>query len=124
MNVVDSSGWLEYFAGGPNSEHLLAPLKDTDSLIVPVVSIYEVFKVALRERGENDALQAMMAMQRGEVVDVTPPIAVAAAKLSLKHRLPMADSVILATAQAHDAVVWTQDKDFRKVPRVKYFPKK
>jgi predicted nucleic acid-binding protein len=124
MNVVDSSGWLEYFADGPNARRFGPPLKDADSLIVSVVSIYEVFKVALRERGENDALQAMMAMQRGKVVDVTPTLAIAASRLSLKYHLAMADSLILATAQAYDAVVWTQDREFRKVPGVEFFPKR
>lgn len=92
MNIVDSSGWLEYFANGPNAQRFLLPLRQTESLIVPVVSIYEVFKVVLRERGENHALQAATAMQKATVADLTPALAMMAAKLSLEHSLPMADS--------------------------------
>ena len=124
MNVVDSSGWLEYFTDGPNAREFLAPLRDSAALIVPVVTIYEVFKVVLRERGENDALLAAAAMQKGTVVDVTVKLALAASKLSLAHQLPMADSLILATAQAHGATVWTLDADFRSLPGVRYFPRK
>jgi predicted nucleic acid-binding protein len=124
VNVVDSSGWLEYFTDGPNAREFLAPLRDSAALIVPVVTIYEVFKVVLRERGENDALLAAAAMQKGTVVDVTVKLALAASKLSLAHQLPMADSLILATAQAHGATVWTLDADFRSLPGVRYFPRK
>jgi predicted nucleic acid-binding protein len=124
MNIVDSSGWLEYFAEGPNAGRFMPPLKETGSLVVPVVTIYEVFKVVLRERGENEALQAAAAMQKGTVVDVTPELAIAASKLSVRHRLPMADSMILATAQAYDATIWTQDVDFKDMPKVKYFSRK
>lgn len=124
MNIVDSSAWLEYFADGPNAKHFSAPLKDAASLIVPVVSIYEVFKVVLRESGENDALQAAAAMQKGTVIDLTAKLAIAASKLSLEHGLPMADSIILATAQAFDATIWTQDSDFKDISGVKYFRKK
>jgi toxin FitB len=124
MNIVDSSGWLSYFADEPNAKHFLTPLGDADSLVVPTVTIYEVFKVVLRESNENDALQAAVAMQRGTVVDLTAPLAIAASKLSLEYNLPMADSIILATAKEFNAVLWTQDSDFKKVSGVKYFPKK
>lgn len=121
MNVVDSSGWLEYFANGPNASRFAAPLKDTPSLVVPVVSIYEVFKVVLRERGENDALQAVSAMQKATVVALDSNLAFSAARLSLKHALPMADSIILATARDYEATLWTQDADFKDLDGVKYF---
>ena len=124
MNIVDSSGWLEYFAGGPNAKRFGAPLKDSASLVVPVITIYEVFKIVLRQRGENEALQAVAAMQKGAVCDLTVNIAISAAQISLQHKLPMADSIILATAQQHDATIWTQDVDFKGLPKVKYFPKK
>ena len=123
MNIVDSSGWLAYFADESNAKHFLAPLTDPGSLVVPAVTIHEVFKVILRESGENDALQAVMAMQKGTVVDLTASLAIAAAKLSLEHDLPMADSIILATAQEHGAVIWTQDSEFDGMSDVKYFPK-
>ena len=124
MNIVDSSGWLAYFADEPNAKHFLTPLNDSTSLVVPTVTIYEVFKVIFREASENDALQAVVAMQKGTVVDLKAPLAIAASKLSLEHNLPMADSIILATAQEFNAIIWTQDSDFKNIGNVKYFPKK
>jgi predicted nucleic acid-binding protein len=123
MNIVDSSGWLAYFADEPNAEHFLAPLSDSALLVVPTVTIYEVFKVILRESSENEALQAAVAMQKGTVVDLNAPLAIAASKLSLEHNLPMADSIILATAQECKAILWTQDADFKNMSNVQYFPK-
>ncbi len=124
MNIVDSSGWLAYFADEPNAKHFLPPLKDTASLVVPSITIYEVFKVVLRETSENEALQTAAAMQKGNVIDLTAALAAAASRLSLDKGLPMADSIILATAKAFDAVIWTQDSDFANIAGVKYFPKK
>jgi predicted nucleic acid-binding protein len=124
MNLVDSSGWLAYFADEPNAKYFLAPLKDIASLVVPTVTLYEVFKVALRESGENQALQAAAAMRKGKVVDLTSSLAIAASKLSLAHKLPMAGSIILATAREFNATIWTQDSDFKDMDNVKYFPKK
>ncbi|NVL90901.1 MAG: type II toxin-antitoxin system VapC family toxin [Desulfobacterales bacterium] len=124
MNIVDSSGWLAYFADEPNAKHFLTPLNDTASLVVPTVTIYEVFKVVLRESSENEALLAAVAMRKGRVVDLTASMAIAASKLSLEHNLPMADSVILATAKGFEATIWTQDSDFKNIEDVKYFPKK
>ena len=123
MNIVDSSGWLEYYSGGPNAEHFLPPLLEPSSLIVPTTTLYEVFKVILRETGENEALQAIAAMQKGTVVDLTASVAMNAAKLSKQHNLTMADSIILATAISYDCVIWTQDSDFENFQRVKFFPK-
>jgi len=124
MNIVDSSGWLAYFADEPNAKHFLTPLNDTVSLVVPTVTIYEVFKVVFRESSENDALQAAVAMRKGTVVDLTSSLAIAASKLSLEHNLPMAGSIILATAKEFDATIWTQDSDFMNIGDVKYLPKK
>jgi len=124
MNVVDSSGWLAYFADEPHAKHFHKPLNDPSNLVVPTVSLYEVFKVVLRESTENEALQAVAAMQKGKVVDLTPPLALSASKLSLAHNLPMADSIILATARGHEAVLWTLDVDFKNIRGVKYYPKK
>jgi len=123
MNIIDSSGWLEYFSDGPNAKCYLPPLKDTPSLIVPVITIYEVFKVVLRESGEHEALQAAAAMQKGKIADLTAKIAMNASKLSLQHNLPMADSIILATARVYKCVIWTQDSDFQNIEGVKYFSK-
>ncbi len=124
MNVVDSSGWLAYFADEPNAKHFLVPLKDAALLVVPSITVYEVFKVILRESTEDAALQAVVAMQRGTVVELSVSLALAASKLSLAHNLPMADSIILATAQEYQAVIWTQDVDFKNLRNVNYFPKK
>jgi predicted nucleic acid-binding protein len=123
MNIIDSSGWLEYFSDGPNAKYYLPPLNDTSSLIVPVITICEVFKVVLRETAENEALQAVAAMQNGKVVELTANIALIAAKLSLQHNFPMADSIILATAQKYRCVIWTQDSDFQHLENVNYFSK-
>jgi toxin FitB len=124
MNIVDSSGWLAYFANEPNAKHFLTPLKDIPSLIVPTVTIYEVFKVVFRESNENNAIQVVAAMQKGTVVELSTRLAISASKLSLEHGLPMAESIILATAKAFDAAIWTQDADFKNISGVKYFPKK
>lgn len=124
MNVVDSSGWLEYFADGPNARKFLPPLRDHSKLIVPVATIYEVFEVVLRERGENEALLAVAVMQKGTVVEVNAKLAIEAAVLGVKHHLPLANNLILATARAHSATIWTQDADFRPFSNVKYFPPK
>lgn len=122
MNIIDSSGWLEYFSDGPNATHYLPPLNDTSSLIVPVITIYEVFKVVLRESSENEAFQAVAAMLKGKIIDLNANIAMDASKLSLQHNLPMADSIILATARAYNCVIWTQDSDFQHIEGVNYFP--
>ena len=124
MNIVDSSGWLAYFADEPQAKHFNKPLNDPSSLIVPTITLYEVFKVVLRETTENEALQAIAAMQKGNIVDLTPSLAISASKLSLRYNLPMADSIILATANDFEAVIWTLDSDFKKIKGVKYFSKK
>ena len=123
MNIVDSSGWLAYFADEPNAKHFVTPLNDPDSLVVPTISIYEVFKVVLREATENEALQAVAAMQKGKVIDLTTSLAMTASKLRITHNLPMADSIILATAKAYEATLWTMDSDFKGIQGVKYFAK-
>ena len=124
MNIIDSSGWLEYFADGPNASFFARPLQKTGDLVVPTVTIYEVFKVVLRQRNESDALQAVALMQQGSVVDLTAGIAIMAAKISTEQRLPMADSIILATAHTYGATIWTQDSDFEGIGGVQYIAKK
>jgi predicted nucleic acid-binding protein len=124
VNVVGSSGWLEYFAGGRHARTLEPVLEELESLIVPAISVYEVFKVLLREAGEEAAIQGVAAMQRGRIIDLTVPRALDAAALSLRHSLPMADSIILATAREHRATVWTLDEDFSGLSDVRYFAKK
>jgi predicted nucleic acid-binding protein len=122
VNVVDSSGWLEYFAGGPNADFFAPAVETVDELVVPTVSLFEVFKRVLQQRGEGDALQAIALMQQGSVVELTAPIALDAARASAELGLPMADSIILATARAHQATLWTQDSDFDGIEGVKYVP--
>ena len=124
MNIVDSSGWLEYFSEGPNAAYFSSPLKDPPSLIVPVITIYEVFKVVLREASENEAFQSIAAMQKGLVKDLTTSLSMNAAKISLQYNLPMADSIIFATANLYKCTLWTQDSDFENLPGVNFFPKK
>jgi predicted nucleic acid-binding protein len=125
VNVVDSSGWLEYFADGPNAKFFAPPLQASSDLLVPTLSLYEVFKRVFEQRGEDAALAAVALMQQGgAVVDLTRSIALAAARLSLDLKIPMADSVMLATALEQGALFWTQDADFRNVPGVKYIPKR
>ena len=120
MNVVDSSAWLEYFAGGPAAGFFAPAIEDTAKLVVPTISLYEVFKRSLQQHGENAALTAVALMQQGDVVDFTAPLALYAANLSVKHKLPLADSVMYATARALDATFWTMDADFEDLPHVRY----
>lgn len=120
MNIIDSSGWLEYFADGPNASFFSRPLQKTADLIVPTITIFEVFKVVLRQRNESDALQSVALMQQGSIVDLTSNISILAAKVSIDHHLPMADSIILATAQVYKATIWTQDSDFKGIVGVQY----
>jgi len=112
MNVVDSSGWLEYFAGGKNAGFFARAIEDTSRLIVPTLSLFEVFKRVLQQRDEPAALQAIALMHQGRVVDLDATLALAAARLSAADHLPLADSVMLATARAFGATLWTQDSDF------------
>ena len=123
-NVVDSSAWLEYFADGPNADSFSAAVQDIENLIVPAICIYEVFKTVLRQRGEDAALQTAALMKQGNEVDLTSGLAIEAAKISLDYKIPMADSIILATARAYEAIIWTQDQDFKDLEGVQYFPKK
>jgi len=124
MNVVDSSGWLEYFVDGPGAEVFAPVIEATEELIVPQICLLEVARVVFRERGEHTALQALALMEQGEVIALDTSLMLRAAHLGQSHKLPLADSVILATARAHRAIVWTQDGDFEGLEGVRYFPKK
>ena len=124
MNLVDSCGWLEFFADGPNARFFEKPLEQTDYLIVPSLGIYDVFKSILRQKDEDAALQVVALMRQGRVIDIDTPIALAAAKISLNLSLPLADSMIIATARAYDAIVWTQDADFKGIDGVNYIEAK
>ncbi len=124
MNVVDSSGWLEYFIGGENDSFFAPVIEDTDRLIVPTISIYEVFKRILLDRSRDDALEAVALMYGSQIVDLDRTIALLAAELSFELKLPMADSIILATARSYSATLWTQDEHFASLPGVEYIVKK
>ncbi|MGQ0641222.1 MAG: type II toxin-antitoxin system VapC family toxin [Gemmatimonadaceae bacterium] len=123
-NVVDSSAWLAYLAAEPGADHFAAAIEDTASLVVPAICILEVFKVALRERGESEALQAAALMQQGRVVDLDASLALAAAKLGVEYKLPLADSIVYAVANLVNGVVWTQDEHFDGLADVKYFQRR
>ena len=123
MNVIDSSGWLEYFADGPNADFFAAAIEATTELIVPTISVFEVFKRILQQRSESEALQAAAVMMRGRVVDLDTQLALTAARVSATRSIPMADSIILATARAFAATTWTQDEHFEGLEGVQYVAK-
>lgn len=123
MNVVDSSGWLEYFAEGKNAQFFAPVIEDTEQLIVPAICLYEVFKRLLQQIGESEALVNIGDMHQGQIAELTAPIALEAAKLSIDLKIAMADSMILATAHAYNATLWTQDADFERVEGVQYIEK-
>ncbi len=123
MNVVDSSGWLEYFTDGSNADFFAPVIENTRELIVPCISLYEVFKRVLQQRNEDAALEAIAVMSQGQVVDLDMSLALSAARTSLELKLPMADSIILVTARSRDAIVWTQDEDFFGIEGVRYIRK-
>ncbi len=124
MNLVDSSGWMEYFSNGPQAVLFKKPIEDTKRLIVPVICIYEVFKKTLQFTDEKKALEVAAVMRQGEVVPFDDQRALFAASLSHTFKLPMADSIILAAAQEYKALLWTQDADFKNFSNVKYFEAK
>ncbi len=120
MNLVDTSGWIEYLFGEKNASYFSESIENTEELIVPVVCIYEVFKKVLLVADEARALQVVAQMKQGEVIALTEEIAIRASVISVKHKLPMADSFIYATALAYDAVIWTLDSDFEGLPAVNF----
>jgi len=121
MNLVDSSGWLEYFTDGKNADSFAPVIENTKDLIVSVINLYEVYKKILAEKGKDPAIQVIALMQQPEVIKVDEYISITAAGMSLELKLPMADSIIYATAKMHNATIWTQDSDFKGLENVKYF---
>jgi PIN domain nuclease of toxin-antitoxin system len=122
-NVVDSSGWLEYFADAKNAYFFAPAIEDTKNLIVPSISLLEVFKHVLRKCSEKQAFESIECMMQGSVIDLGIEISLNAAKLGIQHNIPLADSIILATGIAHEATIWSQDADFDGLPHVKYIKK-
>ena len=123
MNIVDSSGWLEYFAEGKNVEFFAEAIEDAQYLLVPVICIYEVFKRLTQQRGLSAAQTSIGDMHTGQILDIDESLALSAAQISIDTKLPMADSLILATARAYDATLWTQDEHFKDVEGVRYIEK-
>ena len=121
MNLVDSSGWLEFFGNGPRAGDFLPALADLQQLLVPTIVLYEVTKRVTLLRGEGLVAETVATMRRGQVVDLDTRLALAAAALSVAEQLPMADAIILATARRHSATVWTMDADFEGKAGVQYF---
>ncbi|MCI0555038.1 MAG: type II toxin-antitoxin system VapC family toxin [Anaerolineae bacterium] len=124
MNVVDSSGWLEYFTDGENSDFFAQAIEDTKNLVVPVICIYEVFKRIMLNQGLDMAEIRIADLHKGQIVDLTAPLALSAAVISTELKLPMADSLILAVARANNAVLWTQDEHFKDLEGVRFIAKK
>lgn len=120
MNLVDSSAWLEYFADGPNASFFARAIENTRDLVVPTIVIYEVYKWLSVQRDERTAQHGIGVLRQGKIVPLSAELAIAAASLSQSLRLPMADSIILATARSHEAVLWTQDSDFKDVDGVQF----
>jgi predicted nucleic acid-binding protein len=124
LNVVDSSAWLAYFADEPGARAFADAIENSESLVVPTICLTQVFEVVARQRGEGDALQAIAVMQQGRTVDLDGELALLAAVVGAEHKLPLADSIVYATARQLDAVVWTQDEDLEGLPNARYFRKR
>jgi toxin FitB len=120
MNLVDTSGWVEFFFGGPNAAYFVDPIEEVETLLIPTVCLYEVFKKVNQVADEAKALQTIAQMKQGRIVALDETVALKAALTSLKHKLPMADSIIYATALVYGATIWTQDDHFKGFPRVNY----
>ena len=123
MNLVDSSGWLEYLADGPGADFFAPALENTEELLVPTICLLDVARKLYRQRGHDTVIQTLALMQEGRVVQLMPEVVVLAARVGMEHQLPLADSVIYATGRLYGATVWTQDSDFKGLDGVMYTPK-
>lgn len=124
MNLVDSSTWLEYFGAGPQAGQFSRVIEDVDALLVPTIVLMEVCRRVMQLRGEDEALQAAAVLHQGQIVDLDSGLALSAAHLGIAHKLPLADSIILATAKQYSATIWTMDGDLEGIPHVRYFAKR
>jgi predicted nucleic acid-binding protein len=120
VNVVDSSGWIEYLSGGTNASFFRKPLESDEPILVPTLCLFEVYRHMLRHIGREEALAVVAAMRGGVVVELDDRLALEAAELSVETKLALADSIVLATSRAHDAELWTQDSDFDGIDGVRY----
>ncbi len=123
MNLIDSSAWLEYFAAGDAAHHVAAAIEDVERLIVPTIVLVEVTRRVMQQRDEDTALQIAAMLHQGRIVPLDSAIAVSAAHFGIVHKLPLADSIIFATARQTGATIWTFDADFKELPGVRYFSK-
>jgi len=123
MNLVDSSGWLSYLLDEPNADRFAPAILATEELLVPSIVVLEVYRHLRRFLGTETAIRAVAPMSEGHALDLTNEIALSAGELGRRHSLPLADSVILASARSRDATVWTQDSDFDGLDRVEYIPR-
>ena len=120
MNLVDTSGWIEYFFEANNASFFAVPIEDTQNLLVPVICLYEVFKKVNMVADESKALHVIAQMKQGRVVNLREDIALKAAMISIRNKLPMADSIIYATGLIENAIIWTQDQDFKGLSGVNF----
>ena len=123
MNLIDSSAWLEYFAGGTQAHRVAAAIENVARVLVPTIVLVEVTRRVMQQRDEDAALQVAAVLHQGQVVPLDSGIALSAAHFGVVHKLPLADSIIFATAKQFDATIWTFDADFKGLPGVKYFAK-
>ncbi|GHV21089.1 hypothetical protein AGMMS49959_09620 [Planctomycetales bacterium] len=123
MNIVDSSCWIEYYATGTLEKEIIDTIENVDELLVPSIVIYEVFKKILADKTLYDALAAVAHLRRGKIIDLNEELALIAVNESRTHRLPLADSIIYATAKKHSCALWTKDRLFAGLEFVRYFAK-
>jgi len=123
MNLIDSSGWFEYFIDSPYARHFIPVIENTEELIVSPLNYFEIYKRIRGVFGDDEANRAVGFLKNGRVIDINSSIAMHAAILSKIHHLHMADSILLATAQSEEAVLWTMDAYFKDIPGVQYIPK-
>lgn len=123
MNLVDSSAWMEYFADGKNAKHFAPIIQDLKNLVVSVINVSEVYKKISRHRDENSAIQAIAVMQQAEVLEITSQVAIEGSKISIQNKIPITDSLIIASARSVGAKIWTQDYDFKGLDNVMFFKK-
>lgn len=123
MNLVDSCGWLEYFADGPNADFFAPAIEELDQVLVPTSCLFEVYKRILQQRGQDNALRAIGVMRQGRCIDLTDSLALGAAQIAVDLKLTLADSIIFHTAQRHQALLWTQDAHFEGLGGVNYIRK-
>ena len=123
MNIADSSCWLEYLMGTEIGATVAPVIENPAELIVPTITLYEVYKKLLAEKSEEYALNVISYMQTGKVIELNSGLSLSAAQISRKHKLPMADSIIYATSLHYSAVLFSCDRHFKDIPGIQYFPK-